>query len=95
MTNNNLIRAPFTTKLFEEERALLESEVVGLKLNAEERAMLEKDKEVLDIQGDSQTLKFLIETGRRVVYSTFSEEQLKYLVSLKRNRYDGRKRRRK
>ncbi len=81
--------------MLDEERALQNSEVVGLKLNAEERALLERDKEILDIQGDSQTLKFLIETGRRVVYATFSEEQLQYLVSLKRNRYDGRKRRRK
>lgn len=90
-----LKRKPFTTTKLDEERALQESEVVGLKLNAEERAQLERDKEILDIQGDSQTLKFLIDTGRRVVYTTFSEEQLRYLVSLKRNRYDGRKRRRK
>jgi hypothetical protein len=88
-------RPAFTTQRLDEERSLTESEVVGLKLNAQERAQLEYDKELLDIQGDSQTLKFLLEIGRRVVYQTFSAEQLQYLVSLKRNRYDGRKRRRK
>lgn len=87
-------RPDFTTTRLDEERAKDKFEVVGLKLSPTERAELEEIKELLDIQGDSQTLKFLARIGRQVVLTQFSRDDWRYLVSLKRQRYDGRKRRR-
>ncbi len=87
-------RPAFTTTRTEEERSHDESEVVGLKLNREERSELEADKELLDIGGDGPALKLLIRIGRKVLRDTFSLDDLRYLVSQKRTRYDGRKKRR-
>lgn len=91
MANENLIRAPFTTKRLEEERALDTAETISLKLNLQERQDLEADKMLLDISGDSPAIKLLVNIGRKVLRDTFSEDSIKYLVSLKRTRYDGRK----
>lgn len=88
-------RPAFTSTRTEEERALDSNDVVSLKLNAEERADLEADKQLLEIGGDSQAVKLLVRIGRKVLRTTFSERDLAYLVSLKRTRYDGRKRRNK
>lgn len=86
-----LERAPFTTIRTEEERALDKEETVSLKLNLREREELEKDKELLDIGPDAPAMKLLMEIGRKVLRDTFSERHLRYLVSLKRVRYDARK----
>lgn len=66
--------------------------MLSLRLNREEREALEADKELLDIGPDSAAIKLLMEIGRKVLRDTFSERHLRYLASLKRVRYDGRKR---
>lgn len=83
----------FTSTKLEEERETQDYETISLRLNREERSALEADKEILDVGGDSQIIKFLVDVGRNVVRSTFSERQLRYLVSRRRTGYDGRKRR--
>jgi hypothetical protein len=86
-----LEHTPFQTRRLEEERANDLTETVSLKLNLEERQALEADKELLDIGGDGPAIKMLLEIGRKVLRDTFSERHLRYLASLKRVRYDGRK----
>ncbi len=86
-----LQRPPFTSTRLEEERALDNAETISIKLNREERAELEQDKELLDIGPDGAAVKLLVEIGRKVLRNTFSDRSLRYLVSLKRVRYDGRK----
>lgn len=86
-------RPAFTSTRTEEERAQDTSETISIKLNLQEREALEADKELLDIGPDSAAIKLLVEMGRKVLRDTFSEPNLRYLVSLKRVRYDGRKRR--
>lgn len=86
-----LERPAFTTTRTEEERALDKEETVSLKLNIREREELEKDKELLDIGPDAPAMKMLMDIGRKVLRDTFSERHLRYLVSLKRVRYDARK----
>ena len=90
-----LQRAPFTRTRLDEERAKDRDEVITLKLNAEERAALEADKELLDAPGDGPVIKLLVEIGRKVLRETLTEERLRWLVSQKRVRYDGRKSRRR
>ena len=84
---------PFTSSRLEEEREQDTTETISLKLNLAEREELEADKDLLDIGPDSQAIKRLMGIGRRVLRATFSEGDLRYLVSLKRTRYDARKRR--
>lgn len=88
-------RAPFTTTRTEEERAQDKTETISLKLNQEEREQLEELKELLDIGPDAPSIKMLMGIGRRVLLSHFSVSDLQYLVSLKRVRYDARKRKAK
>jgi hypothetical protein len=76
----------------EEERQNDITETISLKLNIREREELESDKELLDIGPDSAAVKLLMEIGRKVLRDTFPGDRLRYLVSLKRVRYDARKR---
>lgn len=87
-----LQRAPFTSTRLQEDRDRDTTETVSIKLNLAEREALEADKELLDIGPDSAAIKLLIDIGRKVLRDTFSDRQLRYLSSLKRVRYDGRKR---
>ena len=84
-------RPAFTTTRTEEERATDRTETISLKLNLQEREELEADKELLDIGPDSAAIKMLAEIGRKVLRDTFSERHIRYIASLKRTRYDGRK----
>ena len=88
-----LEQKPFTTTKLQEERDAADAETISLRLNRVERADLEADKALLDIGGDSPAIKFLVDVGRNVVRTTFSEAQIKYLLSRRRIGYDGRKRR--
>ena len=90
-----LIRKPFTATRLEEDRQNDITETISLKLNIREREDLENDKELLDIGPDSAAIKLLMEIGRKVIRDTFSADRLRYLVSLKRVRYDARKRKSK
>lgn len=85
----------FVSYRTEEERALDTTETITLKLNLKEREDLEADKELLDIGPDGAAIKLLMEMGRKVLRDTFSERHLRYLSSLKRTRYDGRKKKAK
>lgn len=84
---------PFQRETTDEERAQMDAETISLKLNRQERADLEEMKELLDIGGDSQIIKFLVDAGRNVIQGTLSVKQWRYLVSRRRVGYDGRKRR--
>lgn len=87
-----LVHKPFKRTRLDEERANDTTETVSIKLNLAEREALEADKELLDIGPDSAAIKLLIDIGRKVLRDTFSEGNIRYLASLKRVRYDGRKR---
>lgn len=85
-------RAPFTPTRMQEERDQDEGRKVTLRLNKQENADLEADMTLLDMGVDSACIKFLVNIGRHVIHGQIGDEQLRYLVSQKRTRYDGRKR---
>ena len=88
-----LERPAFTTTRTEEERVLDQTRTLSLKLNKQEQADLEEDMRYLDMGVDSACLKFLVNVGRKVIRDQIPAEQMKYLLSRDRLRYDGRKRR--
>lgn len=85
-------RAPFTTTRLEEERAQDKHRIITLRLNEQEAADLEADMRLMDIGVDSAALKLLVTIGRKVIQDQLGVDQIKYLVSRERTRYDGRKR---
>lgn len=89
---NNIQRPAFETTKTEEERAEEKGRKISLRLNEVEVDELEKDMILLDIGVDSAAIKLLVDIGRNVLRHNFGAENLAYLVSLKRTRYDGRKR---
>lgn len=87
-----LERNPFTSTRLEEDRAKDKFRVLSLKLSKDEDEALEEDMKLLDIGVDSACVKLLMRMGRKVLREQFGADDLKYLVSLKRTRFDGRKR---
>ncbi len=84
-------KAKFVNYTLEEDKD--EQRKITLRMNSQEEADLEADMKILDMGVDSACIKFLVNIGRNVVRQQIPAEQLKYLVSQKRTRYDGRKRR--
>ena len=82
----------FTTTKLEEEKPKDKGRPLSIWLNLEEEAQLAKDMELMDIGVDAQAVKTLMEIGRNTIYNQVGADQIKYLVSRKRTRFDGRKR---
>lgn len=85
-------RPAFTTTRTDEERALDKHRIITLRLNEQEAAALEADMKLMDIGVDSAAIKLLVTIGRKVIQDQLGVDQIKYLVSRERTRYDGRKR---
>lgn len=88
----SLDKKPFVAYRTDEEREADKSRTLSLKLNEHEDEELEKDMRLMDIGVDSSAVKLLMSIGRKVIREQIPESSIRYLVSPKRIRYDGRKR---
>ena len=82
--DKNMIRAPFTSTRFEEERALDISKVIPVRLNTEERQRLNESKRVLQQSKDSTALKMLADIGYIVLHDQLTGKIITAIFDNKR-----------
>lgn len=85
-------KKPFENYTLDEDKPKGKGRPLTIWLNDEEDAQLTKDMELLDMGVDAAAVKWLMGIGRDTVYGLIGTDRVRYLVSRKRTRFDGRKR---